>query len=71
MITGIMVLNPLMRRAIVKSYRDVFTYGVRYAMYLGLAIMMGTVWLRLKTTEAYIQSFINAIVSLVKARECR
>jgi hypothetical protein len=29
----------------------------------GLAIMMGTVWLRLKTEQDYIQPFINAIVS--------
>ncbi|KKK16562.1 hypothetical protein AOCH_007605, partial [Aspergillus ochraceoroseus] len=27
----------------------------------GLAIMMGTVWLRLKTEQEYIQPFINAI----------
>ena len=57
------VMIPLLKRAIVKSYRDVLVYGVRYAMYLGLAIMMGTVWLRLKTEQEYIQSFINAIVS--------
>lgn len=57
------VMIPLLKRAVVKSYRDVLVYGVRYAMYLGLAIMMGTVWLRLKTEQEYIQSFINAIVS--------
>lgn len=57
------VLIPLLKRSIMKSYRDVLAYGVRYAMYTGLAIMMGTVWLRLKTEQEYIQSFINAIVS--------
>ena len=57
------VMVPLLKRSIMKSYRDVLAYGVRYAMYLGLAIMMGTVWLRLKTEQDYIQSFINAIVS--------
>ena len=29
---------------------------------LGLAIMMGTVWLRLHPSQDYIQPFINAIV---------
>lgn len=57
-----MVLAPLLRRSFMKSHRDVLAYGVRYAMYFGLAIMMGTVWLRLKTEQDYIQSFINAIV---------
>lgn len=36
-------------------------YGIRIAMYLGLAIMMGTVWLRLQSDQNYIQPFINAI----------
>jgi ABC-type multidrug transport system permease subunit len=36
-------------------------YGIRIAMYLGLAILMGTVFLRLKTEQAYIQPLINAI----------
>ncbi|KAF3909768.1 hypothetical protein AA313_de0210331 [Arthrobotrys entomopaga] len=51
----------LLHRSFVKSYRDVFAYGVRIAMYLGLAIMMGTVWLRLSTNQDSIQPFINAI----------
>ena len=60
---NVMVLIPLLKRSIMKSYRDVLAYGVRYAMYIGLAIMMGTVWFQLKTEQEYIQSFINAIVS--------
>ncbi|KAF3935963.1 hypothetical protein ABW19_dt0206915 [Dactylella cylindrospora] len=51
----------LFHRSFVKSYRDVFAYGVRVLMYLGLAIMMGTVWLRLSTDQESIQPFINAI----------
>lgn len=51
----------LVHRSFIKSYRDVFAYGIRLAMYMGLAIMMGTVWLRLHTTQSSIQSFINAI----------
>ncbi|EWC45232.1 hypothetical protein DRE_05959 [Drechslerella stenobrocha 248] len=51
----------LLHRSFVKSYRDVFAYGVRIAMYLGLAIMMGTVWLRLSTHQDSIQPFVNAI----------
>jgi ABC-type multidrug transport system ATPase subunit len=61
--TGTLVMIPLLERAIIKSYRDVLTYGIRYAMYCGLAIMMGTVWFQLKTEQEYIQSFINAIAS--------
>ncbi|KAF3917797.1 hypothetical protein ABW20_dc0104077 [Dactylellina cionopaga] len=51
----------LLHRGFVKSYRDVFAYGIRIAMYMGLAIMMGTVWLRLSTHQDSIQPFINAI----------
>lgn len=57
------ILMTLVHRAFIKSYRDVVAYGIRIAMYMGLAIMMGTVWLRLKTDQSEIQPFINAIVS--------
>ena len=52
----------LLHRSFIKSYRDVVAYGIRIAMYAGLAIMMGTVWLRLNTDQASIQPFVNAIV---------
>ena len=51
----------LLHRAWIKSYRDVVAYGIRIVMYLGLAILMGTVFLRLKTSQTDIQPFINAI----------
>ncbi|KAK5988977.1 ABC transporter G family member 1 [Cladobotryum mycophilum] len=51
----------LLHRSFVKSFRDVVAYGIRLAMYTGLAIMMGTVWLRLDTDQQSIQSFVNAI----------
>ncbi|KAF5714965.1 ATP-binding protein cassette [Fusarium mundagurra] len=51
----------LLHRSFIKSYRDVVAYGIRIAMYLGLAIMMGTVWLRLDPAQESIQPFINAI----------
>jgi hypothetical protein len=35
---------------------------------LGLAILMGTVWLRLGSDQKYIQPHINAIVSFLHAR---
>lgn len=65
---GEVAANPLMvpftlvHRSFIKSYRDVVAYGIRIAMYMGLAILMGTVWLRLGTEQKNIQSFINAIV---------
>lgn len=51
----------LVHRSFIKSYRDVVAYGIRLAMYIGLAIMMGTVWLRLPTIQSSIQPFTNAI----------
>ncbi|EED19262.1 ABC transporter, putative [Talaromyces stipitatus ATCC 10500] len=55
------IVLALIHRSFIKSNRDVVAYGIRIAMYLGLAIMMGTVWLRLHTSQEYIQPFINAI----------
>jgi len=55
------ILFALIHRSFIKSYRDIIAYGIRIAMYMGLAIMMGTVWLRLSPKQANIQSFINAI----------
>ncbi|KAF7509405.1 hypothetical protein GJ744_008128 [Endocarpon pusillum] len=57
----LLVPVTLLHRNWIKSYRDVLTYGIRIAMYLGLALMMGTVWLRLQSGQEYIQPFINAI----------
>ena len=51
----------LIHRSFIKSYRDVVAYGIRIAMYMGLAIMMGTVWLRLDPIQSNIQAFTNAI----------
>lgn len=54
----------LLHRSLIKSCRDIVAYWIRFAMYIGLAIMMGTVWLRLHTVQEDIQSYINAIVSV-------
>lgn len=58
------VVMSLVHRSFIKSYRDVVAYGIRIAMYLGLAIMMGTVWLRLDDRQEDIQPYINALVRL-------
>lgn len=48
--------NPLviplvvLHRSWIKSYRDVVAYGIRIVMYLGLAILMGTTFLRLNSS---------------------
>ncbi|KAM0716807.1 hypothetical protein Q7P37_007610 [Cladosporium fusiforme] len=55
------VFNALLHRALLKAFRDVTAYGLRAAMYLSLALMMGTVWLRLSPTDRNIQAFSNAI----------
>ncbi|MCJ1318391.1 hypothetical protein MMC15_003719 [Xylographa vitiligo] len=59
--TQYLIPFTLLHRNLIKSYRDIVAYGVRLAMYTGLAIMMGTVWLRLSTNQESIQAFINAI----------
>ncbi|KAH0535981.1 hypothetical protein FGG08_007118 [Glutinoglossum americanum] len=56
-----LVVVTLLHRSFIKSYRDVVAYGIRFVMYTGLAIMMGTIWLRLDTSQGSIQPFINAI----------
>lgn len=61
----ISITLSLLHRSLIKSYRDVVAYGIRILMYMGLAIMMGTVWLRLSTSQESIQPFVNAIVRLL------
>ena len=51
----------LLHRSFIKSYRDIIAYQIRIAMYTALAIMMGTVWLRLPYHQSSIQTFTNAI----------
>lgn len=51
----------LLHRSWIKSYRDIMAYGIRIAMYLGLAILMGTVFLRFEAEQRYVQPYINAI----------
>lgn len=55
------IILTLLHRSFIKSYRDVVAYGIRFAMYTGLAIMMGTVWVRLSPDQESIQPFVNAI----------
>jgi ABC-type multidrug transport system permease subunit len=55
------VLITLLHRSWIKSYRDIVVYEIRIAMYLGLAILMGTVFLRFQESQEYIQPYINAI----------
>lgn len=59
--TFLNVTLALLHRSFIKSYRDVVAYGIRFAMYMGLAIMMGTVWLRLPPTQSSIGPLTNAI----------
>ncbi|KAK9342469.1 ABC-2 type transporter-domain-containing protein, partial [Lipomyces starkeyi] len=51
----------LVHRSFIKARRDILVYGVRVVMYLCLALLMGTVWLRLSATQYSIQAFINAL----------
>lgn len=51
----------LLHRSWIKAYRDLVAYWIRIIMYFGLAILMGTSFLRLNSTQNDIQPFINAI----------
>jgi hypothetical protein len=59
----LVVVLALLHRSFIKSYRDIVAYGIRVAMYFGLAVMMGTIWLRLPQIQTSIQPVTNAIVS--------
>ena len=52
----------LLQRSWIKSRRDILVYGIRFFMYLGLAILMGTVWLRLKPIDYNMQPFANCVL---------
>lgn len=54
-------VTNLLLRSFIKARRDYLAYYVRIVMYLGLAVMMGTVWLRLSYSQKSIQPFTNAI----------
>ncbi|ERS98521.1 hypothetical protein HMPREF1624_05305 [Sporothrix schenckii ATCC 58251] len=51
----------LLHRAWIKSHRDIVVYTIRVVMYLGLGVLMGTVFLRLSTHQDAIQPRINSI----------
>ncbi|KJZ76517.1 hypothetical protein HIM_04246 [Hirsutella minnesotensis 3608] len=51
----------LLHRSLIKSYRDPMAYAVRVAMYIGLGILVGTIWLRLEPTQASIPPLTKAI----------
>jgi ABC-type multidrug transport system permease subunit len=55
------IVTALIHRNFIKSYRDIIAYGIRIGMYMGLAVMMGTVWLRLEASQDNLQAFTNAI----------
>jgi len=58
---SVSITLTLIHRSFIKSHRDIVAYGIRIAMYMGLAILMGTVWLRLDATQSNMQNFTNAI----------
>ena len=60
--TSLQIVAALIHRSFIKSYRDVVAYGIRFAMYTGLAIMMGTVWLRLPPTVRIMKRLVAAFV---------
>ncbi|PSS18276.1 hypothetical protein M430DRAFT_50364 [Amorphotheca resinae ATCC 22711] len=63
-----LLIIALIHRAFIKSYRDVVAYAIRVIMYLGLAIMIGTVWLRLGSIVAYVPAFLEDRAAFAKER---
>jgi hypothetical protein len=59
--SNLSLIATLIHRSFLKSYRDVVVYGIRVAMYLSLALLMGTVWLRLEPDQDNIPAFVSAI----------
>ena len=55
-------IRILLHQPWINSRRDAVVYGVCFAMYLGLAIMMGTVRLRLPPVKSSIQPFASCIL---------
>ncbi|KFZ21951.1 hypothetical protein V502_02899 [Pseudogymnoascus sp. VKM F-4520 (FW-2644)] len=55
-------LMTLLQRSFLKAYRDVMAYTFRLVMYMGLAILMGTIWLQLDRNQDSIQLLINALL---------
>lgn len=53
-------LSILVHRAFLKASQDATAYAIRAAMYLGLALLMGMIWLQLDPTDRNIQTRINA-----------
>ncbi|KAI8923264.1 hypothetical protein BC831DRAFT_472068 [Entophlyctis helioformis] len=51
----------LTSRSFLNARKNLLSYWVRVAMYIGLAILMGTTWLRLGTHQSSIQSRLGAI----------
>ncbi|OBT93124.1 hypothetical protein VE01_09217 [Pseudogymnoascus verrucosus] len=55
-------LMTLLQRSFLKAYRDIMAYTFRLVMYMGLAILMGTLWLQLDRNQDSIQLLINALL---------
>eukprot|EP00271_Cylindrocystis_brebissonii_P019546 TRINITY_DN5977_c1_g1_i1.p1 TRINITY_DN5977_c1_g1~~TRINITY_DN5977_c1_g1_i1.p1 ORF type:complete len:618 (+),score=31.12 TRINITY_DN5977_c1_g1_i1:835-2688(+) len=53
----------LLHRNALKSLRDITAYAGRLLMFIALALMVGTVWLRLDSKQDKIQAYINAMFS--------
>lgn len=51
----------LLHRSLIKSYRDPMAYGIRVIMYIGLGVLLGTIWLRLEPTQASVPPLTKAI----------
>ncbi|BFZ58727.1 hypothetical protein PYCC9005_005792 [Savitreella phatthalungensis] len=61
-VSTLSAIGILLHRSYLKAYRDIVAYWIRLVMYGMLAVLMGTVWLRLPSKNASsVQPIINAL----------
>jgi hypothetical protein len=51
----------LFKRAILNAVKNPLSYWIRVIMYIGLAILMGTTWLRMGVNQSTVQDRLGAI----------
>lgn len=55
-------IRILMNRAFLNAAKNPLSYWIRVAMYMALAVLMGTTWLRMGLHQTYVSDRLSAIV---------
>lgn len=54
-----MTTTTLTRRNILNYQRNLLAYGVRFGMYVGMGVLLATVWVNLKQDDAHVQDRLS------------